>query len=213
MPHSATQNTSTDTGLVCTVILADPQQLRHEFAASGEAFENREILRAARLLGLKARAVTSRWDRLSRLNSARHRTTQGWPLFLSYFEARLAIARNLLTNPRVLIFDEATSALDYESERIIQKNMRAICQDRTVRGCDNIIVMDKGRSSKSAATSNCSASKASTQDFTVTRVTTQSSPLPQIKGGHDSQTSPLPRGEGQGEGSRERSNNEKQPRI
>jgi subfamily B ATP-binding cassette protein HlyB/CyaB len=68
---------------------------------------------------------------------------------------RIAIARALVTNPRILIFDEATSALDYESERIILQNMRNIARNRTVlisahrlstvRGANRIITIERGR--------------------------------------------------------------------
>lgn len=68
---------------------------------------------------------------------------------------RVAIARALIHNPKILIFDEATSALDYESESIIQKNLKLIAEGRTMiiiahrlstlRDANLIMSIDKGQ--------------------------------------------------------------------
>jgi ATP-binding cassette, subfamily B, bacterial len=68
---------------------------------------------------------------------------------------RIAIARTLLRDPRVLVLDEATSALDTETERAVQEAFDVLARGRTtitiahrlstVRDADQIVVLDHGR--------------------------------------------------------------------
>jgi len=68
---------------------------------------------------------------------------------------RLAIARAILTNPRVLILDDATASVDPETEDLIRKGMRFVMKGRTtfviahristVKQADVVIVVEHGR--------------------------------------------------------------------
>ncbi|MDQ3694198.1 MAG: ABC transporter ATP-binding protein/permease [Chloroflexota bacterium] len=68
---------------------------------------------------------------------------------------RIAIARVILKNPRILILDEATSALDTTSERLIQAALEPLMANRTtvaiahrlstILAADVILVIDRGR--------------------------------------------------------------------
>ena len=107
-----------------------------------------EVVKAARLAGAEEFI-----DRLPRgyetyINEGSNNLSGGQ-------RQRIAIARALITNPRILILDEATSALDPESEAIVNANLRRISEGRTVIvishrlsslvSSDAILVLERGR--------------------------------------------------------------------
>ncbi len=123
------------------------RSVRDNIALTDPVMDMERIIEAARLAGADEfiRGLPEGYDTLI---GERGGTLSGGQ------RQRIAIARALVTDPRILIFDEATSALDYESEQVIQANMRGIAEGRTVfiiahrlstvRECDRIITIEAG---------------------------------------------------------------------
>ena len=101
------------------------RSVRDNIALADPALPLERVVEAAKLAGAHEFVVTlpSGYDTILEERGANLSGGQ---------RQRLAIARALVTQRRLLIFDEATSALDYESEEVIQANMRAIAAGRTV---------------------------------------------------------------------------------
>lgn len=124
------------------------RSIRDNIAISNPSMSIEAVEEAARLAGADdfIRALPQAYDTIVGERGATLSAGQ---------RQRIALARALVNNPRLLILDEATSALDYESERVIQMNMRRICQGRTVfivahrlstvRIADRILTVENGR--------------------------------------------------------------------
>ena len=107
-----------------------------------------EMVRAARLAGAEEFI-----DKLPR--GYETYVFEGSPNLSGGQRQRLAIARALITNPRILILDEATSALDAESEAIVNANIQRIAHGRTMIvishrlaalvPADAILVLERGK--------------------------------------------------------------------
>jgi subfamily B ATP-binding cassette protein HlyB/CyaB len=135
-------------GVVLQDNLLFNRSIRDNIALTDPAMDMERIIAAAKLAGAHE-FILELTDGYDAIVGERGTSLSGGQ------RQRIAIARALVTNPRILILDEATSALDYESERIVQQNMNQIAEGRTVliiahrlstlRMADRIITIEKGR--------------------------------------------------------------------
>ena len=122
--------------------------IRENILAGRPGLTLEDAVRAARLAGAE--------EFIERMpNGYETYIEEGSPNLSGGQRQRLAIARALITDPRILILDEATSALDPESEALVNANLLRIARGRTMVivshrlsslvDCDQIIVLERGQ--------------------------------------------------------------------
>lgn len=122
--------------------------IRDNILAGRPGLTIEDAVRAARLAGAE--------EFIERMpNGYETHIEEGSPNLSGGQRQRLAIARALITDPRILILDEATSALDPESEALVNANLVRIARGRTMVivshrlssliDCDQILVLDQGK--------------------------------------------------------------------
>ncbi len=135
-------------GIVTQETILFNDTIRQNISYGGESFSDEEIINAAK--------NANAWEFIEKMEHGLDTVVGERGVTISGGQRqRLSIARAILKNTPILILDEATSALDSQSEKLVQKAIDNLMQNRTVLAiahrlstilhADKIVVMDKGQ--------------------------------------------------------------------